>query len=260
MQAGFIVVTILLGVRHILPGESSKGGAFDAFCPFGGIETLLPVLATGNTLKTTNLMNFTVLLGVLGVSIVAGRAFCGWMCPLGTLQDILAGWSRRLSGEKNKPRGKKSKARFPLSVPKQLDRWLRYLKYGVLAAILFASLFTVYPPLRDICPTRAVFSFHWNTPLLGIVLLGFVGSSMLVKRFSCKYLCPLGAGLAVFNKLSLIRLHSGVEGCSHCGRCDNECLMDIEIVPDNLRSTECVRCLECLETCAKPDVLDLRVG
>lgn len=260
MQVGFVFITVLLGLRHVLPGDSAKGGAFDAFCPFGGIETLLPFLTTGHTLKTTNLLNFTVLIAVLGVSLVAGRAFCGWMCPLGTLQDMLAGWSRRWSGEKNKPRGKKSKATFPLMVPDRIDRWLRYLKYGVLAAILAASLMVTYPPLRNICPVRAIFSFNWNTALLGVVLLVFVVSSLLVKRFTCKYLCPLGAGLAVFNKFSLIRVHSDKESCNHCGRCDNECPMDIETVPDNLRSAECVRCLECLETCSKPDTLDLRLG
>ena len=260
MQIGFVFITVLLGLRHVLPGDSAKGGAFDAFCPFGGVETLLPFLTTGHTLKTTNLLNFTVLIAVLGVSLVAGRAFCGWMCPLGTLQDMLAGWSRRLSGEKNKPRGKKSKSKYPLVVPHRVDRWLRYLKYGVLAVILAVSLMTVYPPLRNICPVRAIFSFHWNTALLGVVLLVFVASSLLVKRFTCKYLCPLGAGLAIFNKFSLIRVHSDLGTCNHCGRCDNECPMDIEAVPDNLRSVECVRCLECLETCSKPDTLDLRLG
>jgi len=57
----------LLGLRHVMPGEASRGGSFDSFCPFGGIETLLPYIATGQTLKTTNLLNFSILLGVLGV-------------------------------------------------------------------------------------------------------------------------------------------------------------------------------------------------
>lgn len=88
MQIAFVILTFLIGLRHIMPGESSKGGAFDAFCPFGGIETLLPYLTTGHTLKTTNLLSFTALIAVFGVSLVAGRAFCGWMCPLGSLRFI----------------------------------------------------------------------------------------------------------------------------------------------------------------------------
>ncbi|MDO9303070.1 MAG: 4Fe-4S binding protein, partial [Anaerolineales bacterium] len=99
-----------IGLRHLMPGEASTGGSFDAFCAFGGIETLLPYLFNGHTLKSTNLLNFTVLLGTLGVSLVAGRAFCGWLCQLGALQDFLADWARRISGGGKYIRGKKSKA------------------------------------------------------------------------------------------------------------------------------------------------------
>ena len=260
MQIFFVLLSILIGLRHILPGESSKGGAFDAFCPFGAIETLWAYLTTGYTLKTTNLLNFTALLAVLGVSLVAGRAFCSWMCPLGSLQDMLAVWARRLSGEKNRRRGKKSKALFPIQVPDKVDNWLRYLKYLVLATILVANTMAIYPPLRDICPARAIFTFHWSTSLLGVVLILFILTSMLIKRFSCKYLCPMGAVLAIFNKVSPIHIRTNPESCTNCGRCEAECPVDIPAIPENLRSAECIRCLECLKTCAQPDAIDLRLG
>ena len=99
MQYLFLLFTFLIGLRHMLPGDSTRGGAFDAFCPFGALETLWATLTTGQYLETTNPLNFTALLAVLGVSLVAGRAFCGWMCPLGTLQDMFARLARRLSGE-----------------------------------------------------------------------------------------------------------------------------------------------------------------
>ena len=260
MQAIFVAITFLLGLRHILPGEGSRGGAFDAFCPFGGIETLWTYVATGHTLKTTSLMNFTILIAVLGLSFVAGRAFCGWVCPLGTLQDMFAAWARRLSGETNRRRGKQSQARFPLEVPPKIDKLLRYLKYLVLAIIVIVSSFAAYPPLHNICPALAIFSFKWNTPLLGVVLLVFILSSMLVKRFSCKYLCPLGAALAIFNKVSPIHIATNSGKCTHCGRCEAECPVDIPAIPENLRSAECIRCLECIETCTRPEAIELHIG
>lgn len=259
MQTGFVVLTLLIGLRHILPGESSKGGAFDSFCPFGAVETLWAYVTTGHPLKSTSPLNFTFGIAVLGVSLVAGRAFCSWMCPLGTLQDLLAGWSRRLSGEKHKKRGLKSKARFPINLPPAVDQPMRYLKYIVLAAIIVASAFTLYPPLHSICPARAIFGFHWDTLLLGVGVL-FILSSMLIRRFSCKYLCPLGALVAITNKFSLIKPKINQENCTHCGRCDQECPMDIPTAPDNLNSMECIRCLECLETCARKDTVDLYIG
>ena len=260
MQGFFVAGTFLIGLRHMLPGESSRGGAFDAFCPFGGVETLWAYVTTGQTLKTTNLLNFSVLLAVLGVSLIAGRAFCGWMCPVGTLQDMFAGWARRLSGEKRQIRGKRSKARFPTEFPPRVDKWLRYLKYLVLAIILIASTMSVYPPLHDICPARALFSFQLTTPLLVSVLLIFIVTSMLVKRFWCKYLCPMGALLVVFNKISPLRVVIDRDRCTHCNRCEAECPVDIPGIPENIRSAECVRCLECLETCAVADAVTLRLG
>ena len=258
MQWIGVIGTFVIGLRHIMPGEASRGGSFDSFCPFGGIETLLPYITTWQTLRTTNLLNFLILLGVVGVALVAGRAFCGWMCPLGTIQDFLAAWGRRLTGERNHFRGKASKARLPVRLPASADRYLRYAKYLILALILVASLYTVFPPLHEFCPVRAVFGFKL-TPLLWSVLFAFLLTSMFVERAWCKYLCPLGAALAIFNKLSPVRIVSDSQHCNSCGRCDIECSMGIKDVPANLTDTECIRCLECLDTCGLEGSLELRV-
>ncbi|MBN1666645.1 MAG: 4Fe-4S binding protein [Anaerolineales bacterium] len=255
-----VIGTFLIGLRHLFPGEAASGGAFDAFCPFGAIENLWPYLVRGETLKTTNLLNFAVFSGVLAVSLVAGRAFCGWMCPLGAVQEGLAKLVRRLGGEKRPIRGKPSKTSFPRQLPPWADRPLRYLKYVILAVIVFASASTIYPPLHAICPARAVFGFKLGTVLLWGVLLAFIATSLLVERFSCKYLCPLGATLAIFNKIAPVRLRVGSDACNHCGRCDIECSMGIQDVPDHLDDLECIRCLECLETCSRDDALTLKLG
>ena len=76
-----IIATFVIGIRHLLPGEAGSGGSFDAFCPFGAIESMWLYVTNSTTLKTTSLLNFAILGGVLMVSLVAGRAFCGWFCP-----------------------------------------------------------------------------------------------------------------------------------------------------------------------------------
>ena len=261
MQYLFLAGTFLIGLRHIMPGEPARGGAFDAFCPFGGVETFWAYVTTGQTLKTTNLLSIAMLISVLGLSLLVGRAFCGWICPIGTLQDILTGWARRLSGDKKQPRrGIKSKARYPIQVPQKVDHWLRYLKYLVLVGILIASTMTIYPPLWDFCPARVLFSFQLTTPLLWSVFITFVITSLLVQRFWCKYLCPLGALLAVFNKIAPLRIVIDQDRCTSCHRCEADCPVDIAPIPENMRSLECVQCLECIETCARPDAIDLHLG
>ena len=254
-----VIGTFLIGIRHLLPGEAGSGGSFDAFCPFGAIESMWKYVTTRQTLPTTNLLNFAILSGVLSVSLVVGRAFCGWMYPLGAVQEGLAKLARRLGGEKHHMRGKQPKARFTTRLPAWADRSFRYTKYLILALVVFASAFAAYPPLRQFCPTRAVFSFRLKSGLLWSVLITFVVTSLAVERFWCKYLCPLGAALAIFNKLSPIRLHADFNSCNHCGRCDIECSMDTQDVPDHLSDMECILCLECVETCAHEDALTLRV-
>lgn len=254
-----VVGTLVIGLRHIMPGEASRGGSFDSFCAFGGIETILPYLFTGHTLKSTNLLNFSVLFATLGVALVTGRAFCGWLCGLGAIQDFVAEWTRKLFGEKRHIRGRQSKTILPLRLPPAVDRPLRYAKYFVLAAILITSLYMVFPPLREFCPVRAVFGLKMTT-LLWITLVVFLAGSMLVERFWCKYLCPLGAALAVFNKISPARLVMDNHHCNNCGRCDIECSMGIADVPHQLDHPECVRCMECLDTCAREGSLTLQIG
>jgi len=258
IQIIFLVGSILIGLRHIMPGESSKGGAFDVFCPFGAVETLWSYVTTSQTLKTTSPLNFAVFLGVLGVSLLAGRAFCGWFCPIGTLQDFLANLSNRFfKNRKKRPTGKRISLPYRISV--QNDAWLRSLKYLILAIILLASAFAIYPPLREICPARALIGFQLTTPLLWSVLVTFVITSMVNRRFWCKYLCPLGAVLAPFNKIAPLRLVLNQASCTSCRRCDAACPMDIPDLTNNLRSAECIECLECQETCNEEGALELRL-
>ncbi len=258
IQILFLVITILIGLRHIMPGESSKGGAFDVFCPFGAIETLWSYSVKGETLLTTSLLTFSILFGVLGVSILAGRAFCGWMCPLGTLQDLLANLSDRIF-KNRRPDRRKNAVKLPIRVSEKNAGWLRGLKYLVLVIILLASTMAVYPPLQEICPARAIFNFKDHTPLLWSVLITFLVTSLVNRRLWCKYLCPLGAVLAPFNKLSPLRLVVDKAKCSSCLRCESACPMDIVELTDNLRSPECIQCLECQEACPEDDTLSLRL-
>jgi len=254
-----VIGTFLIGIRHLLPGEAASGGSFDAFCPFGAIESMWKYVTTRQTLLSTNLLNFSILGGTLAVSLVAGRAFCGWMCPLGAVQEGLEKLGRRLGGEKRHIRGKPAKTRFPMQLQDWVDRPLRYAKYLILALIILFSAFAVYPPLYHFCPVRAVFSFKLTSGLLWSVLAIFIITSLMVERVWCKYLCPLGAALAIFNKLSPFRLHADFDSCNHCGCCDIECSMDIQDVPNHLNDPECIRCLECLETCSHDEVITLHV-
>lgn len=261
LQLSGLVLALLIGLRHILPGGRSRGGSFDAFCPFGGVETLWSYLTTGTTLKTTGLLNFSMLMGVLGMSLLSGRSFCGWICPLGTVQDYLYGLRRKMIPPRKQKRGLEITSETNKNMVTTFrDNKLRLIKYFGLALILVVSVWAVYPPLWKICPARALFSFQLSNLLLWLVLVLFLASSLLVERFSCRYLCPLGAAIAPLNKVAPLRLTVQEENCSGCGRCDTSCPMGIQDIPENLRSMECIQCLKCQENCAFEETLVLRLG
>ena len=119
---------------------------------------------------------------MLAVSLVAGRAFCGWMCPLGAVQEGLAKSRRPRGRETVDIRGKQSKVRFPMRLSDWVDRPLRYAKYLTLALVILSSAFAVYPPLQEYCPARAVFSFKLTGGLMWSVLVIFAVTSLLVER------------------------------------------------------------------------------
>jgi len=87
-----------------------------------------------------------------------------------------------------------------------------------------------------------------------------VAASLLVERFWCKYLCPLGALLSVTNKIAPIKVATDKKICTACGRCAATCPMGIEERAQNITSLECIRCLDCMDTCARPDAVSLQIG
>jgi len=177
-----------------------------------------------------------------------GRMFCGLLCPFGYLQDLLY----RLG-----------------SIRIEIPRYLCYVKYGVLAVlVLLLPYFLGLPTFCKICPAAVLeagfahalldadvggklfnqetgmfvgWFFLGKTILLTAVLLATVN----MKRPFCRVLCPLGALLGLFNRLSTVKIAVNRETCSQCNRCARVCPVDISIY-DNPDSPECVRCWQCV--------------
>lgn len=186
---------------------------------------------------------FLPALAALGLSqVVLARAFCGWLCPFGFIQDALAVLLRR----RQAPR--------PGS---PLDRGSRWLKYGLLAAVVVIAAVVNYPDERaydyvvrtprwlDLEAARVAaamglvrYPVRWL--LFGVGLLG----SLVVARFWCRYLCPLGAALALTRPLSLRFLRRDPAHCGTCSACDRSCAMHTE--PG---SPECTACYDCADRC-----------
>lgn len=246
--AGFVKGGIYKGPGKnlCLPGLNcySCPGALGS-CPIGSFQA---VVASRDYHLTLYVTGFLLLFGA-----VFGRFICGWLCPFGLVQDLL----------------------YKIPLPKKRkrlpgDRWLKYLKYVVLAGFVVVLPMTVLDIVGQgkpwfcayICPSGTLFAgiplIAANPPLraaLGwlftwklAVLLVLLALSALVWRPFCRYLCPLGAIYGSFNGVALYRFRVDEGQCTRCGACERACKLGLApCVRPN--SAECVRCGDCLRAC-----------
>lgn len=179
------------------------------------------------------------------VGMVIGRMSCGWVCPFGLFQDLL---------HKIK------------TVKFKLPHWFTYLKYAVLIGVAgIIAWLTLEPWFCKLCPAGIL---EAGIPLvladktgdikalvgwlfwIKIGILGFViVFSILIKRFWCRVLCPIGSIYSIFNRFSLVRLEIDLTKCKpKCKYCKEICPTDIDI-HDGANQKECIRCLECVYKC-----------
>src|SRR5512139_1080336 len=196
-QLVFVVYILAMSVIHNLSTVDGATPSIDALCPFGGIETLQRFISSGGQfIPKTHLSNIVLLIGLTIGVVLAGGAFCGWICPFGTLQDGLT-WLR-----------KKLHLR-EVHIPEEADRWLRYGRFVILGLILYKTIATVklwfagYDPYRTIFGLGWIFEFNlaeqWPAYLIALLVVIF---SFWVQRAWCKYLCPLGGALSLLGHLS----------------------------------------------------------
>ncbi len=240
---------VLASVLYLALGFGSR--SFEAYCPFGGAESLWGLLTNGEFSCALGPLNLSLMVAVLALALVAKKAFCGWACPIGFLCELAA----RLGGRVWKRR--------PL-VPSKLDAWLKLLRYVVLVVALFFTYRAGELVLRGYDPFYLLFSGlgHGSAGWLSAVVLGATAlGAFLVPMLFCRYLCPMGAVFDPLSRIGLIRIRRDEAKCTACGNCSRACLHRIPVQQlDTVRHRDCTNCLECLDACQEKDVLQLRVG
>jgi polyferredoxin len=253
-------------VLNLVLGRSADSGPTsttpEALCPFGGIETLWTWMTTGAYVPHVHPANVVLGVAVLLTAFLARGAFCGWLCPLGFLQDLVAGMSAtlqaRVPGLKRAIRALKTRA----GGLARLDRPLRVLKYAVLAwAVGGTAVFGVMV-FRDVDPWNALLDLGRASAGFGlVVLVVLVVASLFVERPWCRYACPLGAVNGLAARFSPVHLERIEAACTSCGQCTKACPMGIAVATaTRITSVDCTGCLECVEACPRAGALELRAG
>lgn len=242
---GFVTGSIYTGAAKALcvPGLNcySCPGAAGA-CPLGALQN---ALAASGHRAPTYVLGILLLLG-----LTLGRTICGFLCPMGLLQELLC------------------KLPTPKAPKGRLTRALSWLKYIILA--VFVVILPLWYALQKlpvpafckyICPAGTLegavglLSHPANAdklPMLGllftrkfVILVGIVLLCVFVYRAFCRFLCPLGAIYGLFARFAVIGVKVQGTDCIDCGRCVRSCKMDIRRVGDH----ECIHCGECIDEC-----------
>lgn len=221
----------------------------EAYCPFGGLVALYPLIRYRAYTCALTELNVALLVSVLLLTIISKKSFCGWVCPLGTVQD----WVGRAGG---KILGR----RFRL--PARLDRALMPLRYVVLVAVPVLT-FTVWQfdlGFRAYDPFYILFTWggHGTLAFSVYIVVALLAAAFFVPFFWCRYLCPMGAALDPFSRAGALRLRRNEDICTNCGACDSACPHGIPVSSlDDVSAMNCTNCMECAESCPQKGALEL---
>jgi ferredoxin len=231
VQGSFLALT-LIGV-FVVRGNAER------WCPFGGVEAIYSYWTEGNMVCSLGVTNFYVLAGLLITVLLIRRAFCGYLCPIGTISD----WLGKLGKKIGLP---------TLRVPRMLDRVLSLAKYGVLAILLFLTWRASELMFRGFDPCYALISRHgeditfWSYAVAGAIVVG----SLFFSVPFCRWLCPLAAVMNPLSRIALTRVKRDSDTCIDCGKCSRACPMSIPVHEmQQVNVARCTSCLNCVASC-----------
>ena len=263
VQGAFLALCAWIGAEFILFmrwGESGGNAArvahpagAEGFLPIAALLSFKHWLVTG-TVHGVHPAGLFIFVAVLGTGLLLKKAFCSWMCPVGTLSEILWRLGRRLLGRS-------------LALPRWADYPLRGVKYLILGFFLWAVWRMDGPMLEAFLdsPYNAaadvrmyLFFAHLSGLALG-VLLALAGLSLLVQNFWCRYLCPYGALLGALSLASPLRITRAKATCIDCRLCTRACPSRIQVhQAGRVGSDECTACYRCVQACPVRDTLQMR--
>lgn len=262
VQLAYVAFLVAVGVQFwrfysevigVDPGRTMRPPAVEAFLPISALVGLKRLWATGSW-DDVHPAGLVILLAAIGASLAARKAFCGWVCPVGTFSRALEWVGSKTLWRKRRP-----------TVPRWLDLPLSSIKYLLLA--FFAWIILVEMPVEAIdafmhgqyniaADAKMLLFFQELSTAGGIVLLVLVLLSVVVKNAWCRYACPYGALLGVASLFSPQRVVRDPDTCNDCRACTRACPAEIPVhARGSVWTSECVGCMSCVAACTVPDCL-----
>lgn len=244
IQILMLITVIIAASSHYL---SSIGinvswiseSTFHYICPICGVTSIYQFL-TSSTLFVLKLKStLGIVIGaVIIASVLLGPVICSFICPFGAIQDFTAKIGKKIF-----------KRKYNNFIPKKVHNKLKYFRYVMLiAAFMLTGVSGGVMFLEKVNPYHGFLSlFKGTVSFIGLSVLIFViVLSLFEQRPWCRYLCPYGAFLGLFNKIKVFRIVRKNSTCIGCARCSRQCPMKIDVYKeDEIREFGCISCMEC---------------
>ena len=222
---------------EILRGNLSSSRIFDLI-PMADPYAVLQMFVSGAMLATNVIVGAIIVL--LFYSIIGGRAFCSWVCPMNMVTDF-ANWLRVKTGL--------HKDEWQLRLSRKTRYWILGLSL-VLSFLVGAPAFEFISPI-SMLHRGLVFGMGFG---IFAVLTVFLFDLFVAKNGWCGHVCPLGAFYSLISKPSVIRVKHDSDKCTLCMNCKNICpekqvLWMVGKETTFVSSGECINCARCIEVC-----------
>jgi NosR/NirI family nitrous oxide reductase transcriptional regulator len=213
------------------------------------IYTLLLALYNGFKIEVFLLDPVIFILWVfvfVSLFLVGRGLYCGWLCPFGALQEFAGLLAKKLRIKQ-------------IKIKSEHHKWGQTLKYFILVGLLVSAFFSlnIAEKLAEVEPFKTSITLHfvrtWPFVVYAVLLLLL---SMKIHKVYCRYLCPLGAGLAIVGRFPLFKLLRRRDECgTPCQLCKTKkCAIDAINKDGSIDYGECIQCLECVVTIENPNL------
>lgn len=283
-----VLVALTLFLTGLIPGETAADP--EAYCPMGGLQAFATYLAQNSLPCSMSSLQVMMGLALVAAVVLFSKLFCGYLCPLGTVQDII----------------KRLRVKFRIKSVKiangsAIDKILRIIKYALLFLIFYMTVEESELFCKNLDPYYAVATGFQGEITLWMSIVSIcvlVIGSLAVDMFWCRYLCPLGAIsnslkfwvwigvlfgvyfaanvigagipwavllgafciigylLEVFNakpKYQILHVLKNESACNNCGLCQKMCPYHIDLRTfhnGKINHVDCTLCGECVAACA----------